>query len=173
MAKLVVLSEGFTGLSHELKGEKTTLGRIEGNSFQIAEASVSSHHCEIQLRGNDIIVKDLNSTNGTFINGEQVTEATLKPGQILRLGQVEIRLESGAGAAGPAGPGKKPLDKTMVISQGVKIQELDQGSRPAVETSTAFAKKSNKINRIFIAIGVVLGVAIVVFIVIAIQKMTQ
>jgi hypothetical protein len=97
----------------------------------------------------------------------------LKPGQILRLGQVEIRLETGAAAAGPGAAGKKPLDKTMVIAQGVKVAELDQGSRPTVEASTAFAKKSNKINSIFIAIGVVLGIAIVVFIVIAIQKMSQ
>jgi pSer/pThr/pTyr-binding forkhead associated (FHA) protein len=173
MAKLVVLSEGFTGLSHELKGEKTTVGRLEDNSFQVAEASVSSHHCEILQRGSDLVVKDLNSTNGTFINGEQVTEAVLKPGQILRLGQVEIRLEAGGGAGGPAAAGKKPLDKTMVIAQGVKVAELDQGSRPTVEASTAFTKKSNKINRIFIAIGVVLGLAIVVFIVIAVKKMSQ
>ena len=37
---------------------------------------------------------DLNSTNGTFVGGEKVTEATVKPGQILRLGQVEMRLET-------------------------------------------------------------------------------
>jgi pSer/pThr/pTyr-binding forkhead associated (FHA) protein len=175
MAKLVVLSEGFTGLSHELKGEKTTIGRLEDNSFQVAEASISSHHCEIYLRSGDLVVKDLKSTNGTFINSEQVTEAVLKPGQILRLGQVEIRLESGAGAgaAGAGSASKKPLDKTMVISQGVKIQELDQGSRPAVETKSAFAKKTNQTNRIFIAIGVVLGIAIVASIVMAIHKMSQ
>jgi pSer/pThr/pTyr-binding forkhead associated (FHA) protein len=173
MAKLVVLSEGFTGLSHELKGERTTVGRVEDNSFQIAEPSISSHHCEILQRGTEFVIKDLGSTNGTFVNGEQVTEAGLKPGQILRLGQVEIRLETGAPAGGAPPPGKKPLDKTMVISQGVKIQDLDQGSRPAVETGTAFAKKSNKTNSIFIGIGIVLGIAIVVSIVLAIQKMSQ
>jgi len=69
------------------------------NTFQIAEPSVSSHHCELNQRGGDVFVKDLSSTNGTFINGEKITEAILKPGQILRLGQVEIRLESGAAAA--------------------------------------------------------------------------
>ena len=64
------------------------------NNFPIVVASVSSHHCEILMRGNEVVVKDLNSTNGTFINGQQVTgEAVLKPGQVLRLGQVEIRLE--------------------------------------------------------------------------------
>lgn len=93
MAKLVVLSAGMTGRTHDLKVDKTTIGRVEDNTFQIAEPSVSSHHAEIVLRGNDVVVVDLNSTNGTFINGDKVTgEAVLKPNQILRLGQIELRL---------------------------------------------------------------------------------
>src|SRR5215510_2155179 len=98
MAKLVLLSAGMTGRTHELKVDKTTVGRLEDNTFQIAEPSVSSHHCEILLRGSDVVVHDLDSTNGTFINGEKVTESVLKPGQILRLGQVEMRLETDAPA---------------------------------------------------------------------------
>jgi hypothetical protein len=169
MAKLVVLTEGLTGLSFELKTEGTTIGRVEDNAFQIAEASVSSHHCEVLQKGGDFFVRDLKSTNGTFINGEQVTEAALKPGQILRLGQVEMRLETGAGA--PAA--KKPLDKTMVIPQGVKIQELDGTSRPLVEGNTAFVKKTNKTNLLFVVIGVVLGVVIVGCILFAIWMMRK
>src|SRR5213596_3144591 len=106
MAKLVILSAGMTGRSHELKVDKTTIGRVEDNTFQIAEPSVSSHHCEVLLRGSDIVVRDLNSTNGTYINGEKVTESVLKPGQVLRLGQIEMRLETDTPAAG--GPAKKP-----------------------------------------------------------------
>src|SRR5436190_6720996 len=109
MAKLVLLSEGFTGRSYELKTERTTVGRLDDNAFQIPEASVSSHHAEIVLRGNDVVIRDLNSTNGTFINGEKITEAVLKPGQILRLGQIEMRLESGLAT----GSEKKKLDHTM------------------------------------------------------------
>ena len=75
MAKLVVLSAGMTGRTHDLQVDKTTIGRVEDNTFQIAEPSVSSHHCEILLRGTDVVVHDLNSTNGTFING-----ATVEPG---------------------------------------------------------------------------------------------
>jgi len=97
MPRLVILSEGLTGRAHELKVEKTTIGRVDDNTFAIPEASVSSHHCEILLRGSDIVLRDLNSTNGTFINGQQmVGEAVLKPGQIIRLGQVEMRLEDAA-----------------------------------------------------------------------------
>ncbi len=176
MARLVALSEGFTGLSYELKVEKTTIGRLEDNAFQILEQSVSSHHCEVIQRGNDLVVKDLNSTNGTFVNGEQIKEAVLKPGQILRLGQVELRVEVGAGAStAPAVPApaatasaKKPLDKTVVLPQGVKVGDLDQGARPVqFQGSAAFAKKSNKINKVFILIGIVFGVLIIVSLIVA------
>ncbi|HKS38555.1 MAG TPA: FHA domain-containing protein [Verrucomicrobiae bacterium] len=167
MAKLVVLSEGFTGLTYELKVEKTTVGRVEDNAFQIAEQSVSSHHCELLQRSSDILVKDLNSTNGTFINGEQIKEAVLKPGQILRLGQVEMRLESGTAAAPAASPGKKPLDKTVVLPQGVKVGDFDAAGRGLSPGSTAFSKKSNKANKVFMWIAIGFGVLIVVAIIIA------
>src|ERR1044072_6109065 len=122
MPRLVVLSEGLTGRSHELKAEKTTVGRVEDNTFQIPDSSVSSHHCEVLLKGSDVVIRDLNSTNGTFINGEKITESVLKPGQTLRLGQIDLRLESGA----PTAPNKKPVDSTMVITRGVKLDELEQ-----------------------------------------------
>ena len=169
MAKLVVLTEGFTGLTCELKADKTTVGRLEDNAFQISEPSVSSHHCELTRRATDLLVKDLNSTNGTFINGEKVVEAVLKPGQILRLGQVEMRLESGAAAASSAAS-KKPLEKTMVI--GIKAQDLEQGARPVnFEANAAFSKKSNKTHKIFIAIGIALGILIITCLIIAFNKM--
>src|SRR3954467_9517890 len=95
MARLVLLSEGLTGQTYELKAEKTTVGRLPDNAFQIPEASVSSHHCEITLRGSDLLVHDLDSTNGTFINGERIKDGVVKSGQILRLGMVDMRLETG------------------------------------------------------------------------------
>src|SRR5262249_6964136 len=117
------------------------------------------HHCEVVLRGNDVIVKDLNSTNGTFINGEKVTEGPLKPGQILRLGQVEMRLETEAAA--PAGAPKK-LSQTMVMQRGVSLTELERGARGAgFDTKgSGFSKKDNKVNKIIIASCVALGVLI-------------
>src|SRR5713226_4505296 len=118
MAKLVLLSAGMTGRTHELKVDKTTIGRVEDNTFQIAEPSVSSHHCEVLLRGSDVVVRDLNSTNGTFISGEKVAEGVLKPNQILRLGQIELRLETDA----PAAPAKK-VDQTMVMQRGVSLTD--------------------------------------------------
>ena len=162
MPKLVLLSAGMTGRTHDLKADKTTIGRVEDNTFQIAEPSVSSHHCEILLKGSDVIVKDLNSTNGTFINGEKIAEAPLKPGQILRLGQVEIRLETDAAPAAP-----KKLSQTMVMQRGVSLTELEQGARGAgFDTKgSGFSKKDNKVNKIIIASCVFLGVVIAILLV--------
>ena len=165
MARLVVLSEGYTGLAYELKVEKTTVGRVEDNAFQIADASVSSHHCEIIQQGSDILVRDLNSTNGSFINGEQITEKILKPGQILRLGNIDVRLE----VPPPAGAsGKKVVDKTQVIKQGVKLDEFEKGGQPVkFDTQGTFKKRSNKSTKIFIVFVVVVFVIIIVLLVVA------
>ena len=171
MAKLVILTQGLTGRSHELNVDHTTIGRVEDNLFQIAEASVSSHHCEVLLRGSDVVIKDLNSTNGTFINDEQITERVLKPGQTLRLGQVELKLETGTPASTPAsapatatapGPAKKQAEATMVIPRGVSLSELEGGGRPpGFDTSKEFSKKRNR-GGIYFWIGVVIVVAIIV-----------
>lgn len=175
MAKLVVLSEGLAGKIHELTVDSTTVGRVEDNAFQIPESSVSSHHAEIIRRGSEVVVKDLNSTNGTFINGQQITgEGVLKPGQILRLGQIELRLEDGAGAAAaPSKPaaaptaaadskvqaGKKLPDHTMVIPQGVKLGQEPQTK--AVYDKGAFAKKSNTGTKVFIIVAAGLGLILI------------
>jgi pSer/pThr/pTyr-binding forkhead associated (FHA) protein len=168
MAKLVVLSEGMTGQSYELKVDKTTVGRVDDNTFQLPHPSVSSHHCEILLRGNDVIVKDLNSTNGTFINNQQVTgEGPLKGGQILRLGQVEIRLE----AAGATSPARKPVDSTMVISKGVSLEQLEQGPQGFDTTRGAFSKKKNSTNKWFFIGGGILLLVILVAILVAYNQL--
>ena len=163
MARLVVLTEGFTGRTYELKVDKTTVGRVEDNAFQIAEPSVSSYHCEILLRGDQVVVKDLDSTNGTFINGQKVSESPLKAGQILRLGQLELRLETGD----PKEASKKQ-DRTMVVPAGVKFNDLDTTQRPAnLGTNPAFAKKSNKVGTIVITVSIILGTIILILLAVA------
>lgn len=153
----------MTGRTHELKVDKTTVGRLEDNMFQIAEPSVSSHHCEVLVRGKDVIVKDLNSTNGTFINGEKVAESPLKPGQILRLGQIEMRLETDA----PTPPGPKKLTETMAMQRGVNLSELEQTARGVgFDTKgSGFSKKDNKANKIVIIVCASLGALILLLLV--------
>lgn len=183
MSKLVILNQGMTGRTFELTVERTTVGRVEDNTFQIADGSVSSHHAEIILRGTDIIVHDLNSTNGTFINNEKITETVLKPGQTLRLGQVELKIDDGkpvtappppppAPAPAPAGP-KKGMEGTMVIPRGVSLEQLEQGGTRATSfdaKGTGFSKKTNKINTYFLIGGIIVGLIIVVLILVALKS---
>lgn len=173
MAKLVIQNQGMTGRACELHTDRTTIGRVEDNTFPIADPSVSSHHCEVQLRGSDIVIRDLNSTNGSFINGNKIEESVLKPGQILRLGQVELKLEvEGATPAAPAPgstpppapvPARKQVDATMLIPRGVSLDQLEQGgTRPTgFDTNASFSKKTNKVNKYFIIGGIVVAVVII------------
>jgi len=159
MARLVLLSEGFTGRTYELKTDKTTIGRVADNTFEIPEQSVSSHHCEIILKGGEVFVRDLDSTNGTFINGEKISEGALKPGQILRLGSIDMRLETGDAAPPSA---KKLLDQTRVLPQGVKLDDLEGLKTTSFEGKSGFEKKNNKITKLFMG-----GVIVVVLILVA------
>jgi pSer/pThr/pTyr-binding forkhead associated (FHA) protein len=175
MAKLVIQNQGMTGRACELHTDRTTIGRVEDNTFHIADPSVSSHHCEVQLRGSDIIIRDLNSTNGSFINGNKIEESVLKPGQILRLGQVELKLEvEGVVTTAPAlgstpapmpasAPGKKQVDATMLIPRGVSLDQLEQGGTRSTgfDTNKSFSKKTNKVNKYFIIGGIVAAVVII------------
>ena len=185
MARLVILTHGMTGRTHELKGDKTTIGRVEDNMLQIAEPSVSSHHCEVLLRGSDVVVKDLNSTNGTFINDEKITESVLKPGHTLRLGQVELRLENGAPTASapaadspaaapapapaPTPPVAKP-ESAARATRGVSLSDLESGGRsPGFDTATTFTKKRNQVGMYFWIGAVVVGVVIIILLIYALS----
>ena len=97
MARLVVITRSVSATSHELGVGWTTIGRADGNAFQIIEASISARHCEVRMRGGDLVVRDLLSTNGTFVGGRRISEAIVPPGQTFRLGDVELRFENAGG----------------------------------------------------------------------------
>ncbi|MFM1770354.1 MAG: hypothetical protein RJA22_2883 [Verrucomicrobiota bacterium] len=157
MPRLVLLSEGYTGRTYELTVEKTTVGRVSDNALEIPEASVSSHHAEIVLRGSEVHVRDLDSTNGTFIDGQRLTgEGLLKPGQILRLGTIDLRLESGE----PAGKAKQTFDKTRVIPQGVKAEELEGRGGTITLQNSGFERRGGGGAKIFVILAIVIGVAL-------------
>ena len=89
MAKLQIFFPDGTQISHDLQDEKITVGRLADNSLQIDDGSVSSRHAEIEMELGVFHLHDLGSTNGTFVNGEQVTDAVLRHGDEVRFGVVE------------------------------------------------------------------------------------
>ena len=74
-----------------LPGVARTIGRSIGADFILDAALVSRVHCQfLVLRDGELEVKDLESTNGTYVNGERVERAQLAPGDRLRVGRVEL-----------------------------------------------------------------------------------
>ncbi len=77
-----------------LKAGSNRIGRGEDNDFQVSHASVSTHHCEIVVSTAGVLLKDLGSTNGTFVNRAPVREALLQSGQQVQLGGVNMVFEA-------------------------------------------------------------------------------
>jgi pSer/pThr/pTyr-binding forkhead associated (FHA) protein len=94
MAKLLIQMPDGEEVTHDLPEDKTTVGRLAENSLAIPDASVSSRHAEISYKNNAFFVTDLGSTNGTFLNDEQITESALNHGDELRFGSISTRFES-------------------------------------------------------------------------------
>ncbi len=126
MARLIVLTPGLAGLAHELGAGWITIGRVDGNAFKLSETSVSSQHCEVRVRGDELEVRDLCSTNGTYFQGRRISEAVLKAGQVLRLGEVELRFEAEAVGGLPAAT----FTNTMLVGTKQPQPGAPPGSEP-------------------------------------------
>ncbi len=94
MARLVVKDTGKGEQVIELHLGVNRLGRSPANHFSIDHATISGAHCELVLSEQGVLARDCASTNGTFVDGRRVKEATLSVGQVLRLGDVELVVET-------------------------------------------------------------------------------
>ena len=77
-------------------GTRMTIGKAADNDLVLDDDTVSRHHCELVRTGQGISVKDLNSTNGTKVDGIRVQEAILSPGSVLKVGEIEISIRPNA-----------------------------------------------------------------------------
>src|SRR5262245_15512111 len=84
-----------------LKPGANTVGRSPACDVQIEHGSVSGTHCQMTVNGGAVLVRDLGSTNGTFLNKTFVQETALSPGQRLQLGGIEMELVLDGGAPRP------------------------------------------------------------------------
>lgn len=88
--KLVVNNGSHKGKEFLLYNEKINIGAMQGNEIVIAEEAVSSSHCRIKFENKRAALMDLDSTNGTFVNGRKIDKMTLNHKDVIRLGNTEL-----------------------------------------------------------------------------------
>ena len=94
MPQLHIKSGSRAAQTIELQPGVIRLGRNPTNDFLFDDATISSRHCEVVVLDGTVRVRDLGSTNGTFVDGQRIEEAMLQSGQMLHLGLVEISFET-------------------------------------------------------------------------------
>ena len=107
--KLTVTRPDLPPIVYELEQEYTHAGRASGNEIPLPYPSVSNRHCIFVLSGPDIVLRDLNSSNGTYVNGEAISEVVLRPGDLIQLGNVQIKFDPGVKRPKLLAPEKPPL----------------------------------------------------------------
>ncbi|HET6609083.1 MAG TPA: FHA domain-containing protein, partial [Rhodopila sp.] len=86
-----------------------TIGRATPSEVVLARSDVSRMHCRIDLEGGRVMVADLNSTNGTFVNDHRIAAPTpLNPGDRLKVGSFVLRYDTDAAASEPTQRGPAP-----------------------------------------------------------------
>jgi hypothetical protein len=104
MPRLVSESKEIPQMTIDLVGPRMAVGRIDGNEVQVVHGSISSRHAELVLEGVEYRVRDLESTNGTRVNDEKITEALLQDRDRLQFGQIPFRYEGAVPRAALALP---------------------------------------------------------------------
>ena len=147
---LIVVQEDGTQRPVSMKRSRMVIGRKPECTIRVPVPSVSREHCEVVLEGDKVVVRDLGSSNGTYVNRERVREAQLKPGDLLAVGpavfvtvidgqpgQVDAKKSYSAGKAPepaaaarapsgrPASPGKPGAAKTAATAAKPKPSSID------------------------------------------------
>jgi pSer/pThr/pTyr-binding forkhead associated (FHA) protein len=113
----------------------TTIGRLPDNSVQIDNLAVSGHHARVAWETDHYVVEDLGSLNGTYVNNERVGKATLKHGDLVKIGKhlVEFKNESAVpnfAVAAKTGPSAPKLEATMVLDTRQAREQLADKNGP-------------------------------------------
>src|SRR5471032_1670529 len=88
MPSLTLQLPNLPSVNHILREEVMTIGRMKGNTLALDDSSVSVSHAKITQKNGDFFLKDLNSTNGTMLNGQSINETRLRDGDQLKFGEV-------------------------------------------------------------------------------------
>jgi pSer/pThr/pTyr-binding forkhead associated (FHA) protein len=151
---LILRSPEAGPVTHELTDETITIGRAPDNMVVLDDPSVSGRHAHLLRSGDVYRVKDLNSTNGTHVNNETITEVTLRIGDRLRFGKVEARFE-----ADPSGS-VEPLPEPAAI----EARPAETSARPDdFANASPFPRHKNEKDPIRMAVLAVAAVALLAF----------
>jgi len=100
MPKIIVSIDGVVIKDVQLTKDRTTLGRRPYNDVVIDNLAVSGEHAVMQMSGNEMFLEDLNSTNGTYVNGKAIKRQALNNGDTIEIGKYKIRyVYDGAGTS--------------------------------------------------------------------------
>jgi FHA domain len=120
MGKLVVSLDGVVIKEVQITKDKTTLGRRPYNDIVIDNLAVSGEHAVLQMVGADVFIEDLNSTNGTYINGKAVKKQLLSHNDTVEIGKYKIKFMVEDGT---------DYEKTMIMKPGTR--PAAPGSQPS------------------------------------------
>jgi len=112
MGKLVVSLDGVVIKEVQITKDKTTLGRRPYNDIVIDNLAVSGEHAVLQMVGNDVFIEDLNSTNGTYINGKAIKKQLLADNDTVEIGKYKIKYLTNDG---------NDYEKTMLLKPGQAV----------------------------------------------------
>jgi hypothetical protein len=113
MPKMIVSIDGVVIKEVQLTKDRTTLGRRPYNDIVIDNLAVSGEHAVMQISGLDVFLEDLNSTNGTYVNGKAIKKQQLKNGDTVEIGKYKIKfVHDGA---------FENFEKTTVINAGAVV----------------------------------------------------
>lgn len=96
MPKVIISMEGIVIKEVQLSKDRTSLGRRPYNDIVIDNLAISGEHAVLQLSGHDVYVEDLNSTNGTFVNGKSIKRQALHNDDVIEIGKYRIQYASEA-----------------------------------------------------------------------------
>jgi predicted component of type VI protein secretion system len=143
MASLTIATGELSGQVFELDKDELSIGRSDQNVISLDDPAVSGKHCVVARSGNKYSIRDLHSTNGTRLNGKNVSEARLKPGDVITVGAVDMTIDGAEIEIEPPAP---DLDPRVSTTPTVIMTPRSSAGRPApVAASPGFqTKKDNR-----------------------------
>ena len=128
MPKMIVSIDGVVIREVQVTKDRTSLGRRPYNDLVIDNLAVSGEHAVLQMSGNEFYLEDLNSTNGTFVNGRAVKKQVLRDNDVVEIGKYKIKYVT-EGAA-------EDQERTMIAASGSAAQRTMTAAANAATATT-------------------------------------